>query len=145
MRNTRQLLTVAVALLAGVGLVCAQVCDVGCAFAGGPAGALARAANDPAPPAHCHQQETEPVENRAPGPLPGQGEHSKDCQGHTHPAELIQPGAGITKAAQPEIPLPAVETLPIFVISYLGSDAGLSRSPSSESPPIRAVVTALRI
>jgi hypothetical protein len=149
MHTTRTISTIFTALILTVGMVCAQWCDVSCAFPAQNVQALAKA-QLATPPAegHCHQHQSSDksgkTKNQQPLP-PEKDNHSSHCLPHDSADLTTKSGSG-SIAASPQPDSLFLATGPVHPTSFALdqiSEAGV-RARCCHSPP-RAVFSILRI
>ncbi len=153
MHAAKHLFTVTISFLLIVGLVCARVCDVSCAYTGCETSPLvtvvakvAKNEQQVPPSGHCpqHEPESAPQDEPGPAPAPHQDNHSSECQIHAYAAAVES--TTVSKAASQQfIKAPAVAAYPEINISFDWLAGIIAHHQAFRSPPARAVFSVLRI
>jgi hypothetical protein len=122
MHTKRTISTVFTALILTVGMVCAQWCDVGCAFPVNNAQAIANPQPSTQPSeqpseGHCHQHKSGETKNQKPLP-PEKDNHSSHCLPHYSADLTNKSGSGsIAASVQPDSLFLAIGPMPPVIFS----------------------------
>jgi hypothetical protein len=145
MHTKRTISTVFTALILFVGMVCAQWCDVGCAFPAKNVRALAEAQSaTPPSEGHCHQHKSADTKNQKPLP-PEKDNHSSHCIPHDS-ADLTTKSGGGSIGASPQPDSQLLADGPMLPVSFSLDEISEAciHARCCHSPP-RAVFSVLRI
>ena len=100
MRATKYPLAVLASIVLIAGLLCAQICDINCAFYGCSLSSTVKASEESSQPSHCHQhKQTRKPQERS---------HSRECPGHfdalTLPSPFVASAYNLHRAVDREAP-----------------------------------------
>jgi hypothetical protein len=131
MRATKYPLAVLAVVVLTTGLLCAQICDINCAFYGCSLSSPVKAAEEGSEHSHCHQHKQ--------NPLPQERGHSRECPGHfdalTLPSPFVASAYSLHQTVHIEHPAIgpslALNRLPVSLI--IEADRLPDRSPPAYS------------
>jgi hypothetical protein len=139
MYTAKHILVSVAAFLISVGTLCAQVCDVSCAFTGSAAAALTQAQQPSSPADHCHQSDAAPEP-----PASHDHDHSSGCQPHDYdvaPLKADKPTVATAYASG----APAAELFHSLGVAPEHLISNYARKQSCHSPPAPSRFAPLRI
>ena len=131
MRATKYPLAVLAAVVLIAGLLCAQVCDINCAFYGCALSSPVKAAEESGEHSHCHQHQQ--------SPRPQERGQSRECPGHFEvlplPAPFVASAYGLHHTVHIEHPAtgPSLAFNGLHVGSVVQTDRLPDRSPPTHS------------
>jgi len=133
MRATKYPLAVLAVIVLVVGLLCAQMCDINCAFYGCPLSSPVKAAEQSSEHAHCHQHKQ--------SPKPQEGGQSRECPGHFDALTLPSPFVASAYSPHHTIHIEHLATRPSLAFDRLpvGLKIQTDRLPD-RSPPAHSVL-----